>query len=492
MKKAFYTYICFLLLPILTFSQNYDLSGMQGLKNESGDLMFEIAGYEIFISETKGQINNTKTINSIKKKSQLTNILSEYGDYIFETNVKIIATVEKIKGKPNVQNNKTSYLFNKSEKEVTNILFQTCNQRDIFLEQEVVKTYLENKLSDYIDNWAADSVSFAGRTLNLGSACKWMSPHNIHCRGGQISWSEFPSFQSANLDANTRIAANSGDNNVLILQEEDIDVIFEDIPSVAHRVVYYQKSRYGRTNPLIAYYIVQEVRGRYISCVMSNYGYNRNDYELAPLLQQVMSIPVVPETAHRQFDIPERENITDEDNEQSYSLNMWEVKAGAWMPMGNLQNTFNVAPSVGAFLGVPIRTDMAIDFGVQLAFPINSGHFDYYYKKEFYDRAKARDIINISLRWHYQKEMARNVYWTSYLGAGLNALGTNLKKDDYEDNTKDTWHSVETIGLFGGVSIRYKKLGCFLEYQYAPYSIASKVRSNFGHSAIHTGVSVFF
>ena len=484
------------IIPLFVFSQDKALFSLQGLRNEKGETMFEAGGYEIYMVDRKGQIDNPKTIQSIRKKYNIEPISASYSDSGLSRANRIIEGTVKYKNRPNISLNIKCYLFNKSDKEISALYFVTPNQRDTILENRIVDLYLNEKIDEYIDPLYIDSISFAGRTIGLGNACAWRSPHNIHCKGGQMSWSEHASFEKANTDINNRIDANNSEENHVILMEEDIDILFEGVPSLAHRVVYRQKKRHIDYNSrpgncLIVYYIVQEVRGRYVSCILSNYGYNRNDYELSALLQEVMSIPKLPESAYNTFDYPEYEEYTEKENEESKKLiTPWEVRAGAWMPMGRLTNAFRVAPSIGAFVGIPIRSDMAIDLGFQFAVPVSPRHFNYYRKNRFYDTTKAEAIASISLRWRYQKIMAPNVYFTPYVGAGLNTLQTGLKKENSDEN--DTYHYVETIGLFGGVSLRYKKVGCFIEYQYAPYSIADKVEDNFGNSAVNMGLSFFF
>lgn len=490
--KYILSFVLFILLSASMFSQEYNLAGMQGLRNGKGEVMLELSGYEIAVTTVKGQINNEKTIDAIKKKYNIEIVLAEYSEPEIERTNKIIESESKIKDRPKVKLSQVCYIFGKSDKEVEVVSFQTLNQRDIVLEEEVVRVFLENGLTYYIsDERTANSISFAGREINLGSACNWMSPHNVNCKGGQMSWSEFPSFESANLDINTRIDANVNEN-ISILAEDDIDVVFEGIPSLAHRVVYKQKSGFGRrTNPLIVYYIVQEVRGRYVSCVLSNYGYNRNDYELAPLLREVMSIPVLPETAYNQFDIPQfEENQKEEPEEKEYLINLVEIRAGSWFPLGSLRNAYKSAPSIGAYVGYPIKKVMAVDIGFQVAFPVSRELFDYYYRKEPY-ATKADVVVNVNARFRYQQEAARNVYWTTYAGAGVISVQTDLEKEYYDDG-ESKWHSFETLDVFGGVNIRYKKVGLYLEYHYTPYSIANKVRANYGNSAVNLGIAVCF
>lgn len=481
----------FILISASLYPQDIDWSSMHGLMNEKGQISIEISGYEIYILTEKGQIDKEKDIQKIAKKYKLKNVYWKY-DYPLDKPNVVLESQNEYKNTNETKVNQTCYIFPDSDKKLRTILMNTINKRDTVLELSLVKAYFDDRLSPYIStNLKADTISFAGRDIHLGSACSWRSPHNLYCMGGQMSWSEFPTFDAAETDINARIASNVNDK-LMILQEEDIDVVFEDIPSLAHRVVYRQipSSRmtyYYRSNPLIVYYIVQEVRGRYISCVMSNYGYNKNDYELAPLLQQVMSIPEMPETAHNKFDIPEPDQEYEEVVAKKYFIPLFEIRSGVWQPLGKLRDVYKFAPSVELFMGLPIRSNMTIDLGLQFAFPSNRKEFDFYTYGYVYP-VKTNLLGSINVRWRYEQPVAKNVYFTNYLGAGVGILQTNMKKEEDDD----IYHSVETFDIFGGAGLRYKWFGVFAEYHFLPYSIAGKMKQSQGNSMINTGISLSF
>lgn len=492
-RHLLYLILAFCVLPLQ--AQHIDWSRMQGLENEKGQIAVELSGYEIYILQEKGQLHKPKDIKKITKKYKFKNILREYTDTIIGKPHLVIESRNKVEDRTNTRANQVCYIFPDQDKKLKTIVFNTINERDSVLERSFVKEYLEGNLSEYIlSDLQADTISFVGRNIPLGSACKWRGPHNIYCMGGQISWSEFSTFEAAEADINARIASNASDR-LSVLQEEDIDVIFEDIPSLAHRVVYREKPQsrhflyYNSSMPLVVYYIVQEVRGRYVSCVMSNYGYNKNDYELSTILQQVMSIPNVPENAHNQFDIPVRDEV-DTDTETIHDfIPLFEIRSGIWQPLGNLKSVYEFAPSIELYMGLPIKTNMSVDLGIQLAFPVNRKEFDFYYLGDPY-YVKTNLVAGINLRWHYEQVLAKNVYFSNYLGAGVGVLQTDLEKDNSDED--GAFHTVETFDLFGGVGVRYKRIGVFVEYHFLPYSIAGKVRKSIGNSAVNTGIYVSF
>lgn len=484
--KLFISLFSFFLISYSICAQEYDFSGLQGLRDQEGNIFFEISGYDITVSSHKGTINDSKTINAIQKKYSLENITATYPDAQILTSNLVMEGEYTLTEGSDINIYQICYLLQTTEKELTTILLQIVEQRDIILEQEFIIAYLKGSLNNYInDFWTVSSFSFAGRTIHMNSICEWVGPHNIYCEGGQISWSEFSDPVSANLfiDAQVEVNNNSGAS---ILSEEDIEVIFEDIPTWAYRVSYLNE---GEGHPLIVYYIVQEVRGKFIGCVLSNYGYNHNDYALTPLLEQVMNIPKLPDWAYNHTDSDE-EKVDVKEDKINYNISLWEIRAGAFFPIGNLSNIFGPAPSIGTYIGLPINQNFALDLGFHFAFPTNTKSFSFYNNKTEYS-TEINAFLNLNLRIRYQKEIERNTYFTPYFGFGIVALRTDLEKEVYSRD-EDSHYTIETINPFIGCMIRYQKVGFFVEYHYMPYSIAGKVRESFGNSAFNGGILIAF
>jgi hypothetical protein len=473
----------FSFFSFLSFAETYDFSLLQGLKNTKGDIYFEMSGYDMLVTSFKGNINQAKTITSLKKKYEIVDIQAEYTDVQLAMPHKIIETKEPLPYNPDAKFDGIYYLFQESPEELTVISFRTLLQRDVIFEQEFVKAFLADSLNAYIsDNLKGDSISFAGRTVELGNACVWKSPHNFSCKGGRISWSEFSSPISAGLHLDAQIAARDSET-FSVLSKEYIDVIFEGIPTTAYRVAYKQEGIY----PLIVYYVEQEVRGHYLSCMMSNYGNNCDDYELSPLLQLFMSIPVVPDWAYNRLDAPQPET-----NSEKLTLREthFEIRTGLITPLRNLRNIFETAPMLDFFVFLPVNTKTAISFGLAAAFPLKSALFDFNYKNET-NQVEIFSIVQASLRYRYNHAIRKNRILSPYFGIGFSELYTDLVKAINDDGTK-AYHTIGALDLSFGLSLKYKFTGCFAEYHYSTYSNSTKVANNFGNISLNFGLSVAF
>ncbi len=77
------------------------------------------------------------------------------------------------------------------------------------------------------------------------------------------------------------------------IESDTVNVIFEGQKTVATRSkvkIKLPKLIMGGSNVLIVYYVVCEVRGRYVACVLSHYTDDINADELPPLLSEVMEL----------------------------------------------------------------------------------------------------------------------------------------------------------------------------------------------------------
>ena len=486
--KHVYFLLLFLIPGLYTFAGSYDFSALQGLRDKQGNIYFEISGYDIFCSSMKGEITNSETIAAFKRLQKIQDIQTEYSDSDFKFPNKIIEAKQPTEKNPAIEYNQAFYLFAISENDVDYIVFQTLNPRDISLEKEFINAFLDGNLSEYVsDNWTSDSISFAGRDIQLNSACQWKSPHNLFCKDdGQISWSEFPSAESASADLNAHIAINNGDLNT-ILSKSYIEVVFEGIPTTAYKVTYMEKNT---SYPLTVYYISQKIRNRYVSCIMSNYGY-RDDHELAPLFRQFMGILSPPdETAYNKPDTPPQYEETTNDASTPWWNPDIELHFGSVFPLGNLTQIFKYAPSANLFLCFPIKQKLSIDAGFMLSLPVKRHTFDYNYKGQTY-KTKTTPLIGASLRYSYWQPLDKDFSLVPYLGVGLFSMTTDMGKRIDKDNQKTSF-AIESMDFYGGFQLNYRQLGYFIEYHRTTLPMSYKVSNDFGHSFLNTGFVYYF
>lgn len=257
-------------------SQYLEIEGYSVFTYDHDDLFFDKGGIKIAKRKYKIDKNDLGSVDTLIQSSHK----------VFVTDYKISEGLSQ----------KSIYYFTPVAGNKLRVIgFSIQPTRDIEIERLFVNHLLNNDLPNYIYTKPdIDSVNFAGRYLPLGSACRWMSPHNIQCPDfGQISWSEFRTKERANeiINSQYEITANRGMGEVI--EKDSINVIIEGQDSKALRLKYKIKiPRFvmGGSNILIIYYISTEIRGKYVACVMSQYTDDVNGNKLAPLLSLVMKL----------------------------------------------------------------------------------------------------------------------------------------------------------------------------------------------------------
>lgn len=131
------------------------------------------------------------------------------------------------------------------------------------------------------------------RTIELNSSCQRMNVNSIQCLYiGQMNWSLHKSLEGAKMQTQVQYEATKGKGK--LLEEEEVPIIFEGKESTAIRTLYkikVPKIVMGCSNELINYYVSEEIRGRYISCVLSHYSNDSLTENGVPaLLAKVMKL----------------------------------------------------------------------------------------------------------------------------------------------------------------------------------------------------------
>jgi hypothetical protein len=168
----------------------------------------------------------------------------------------------------------------------------------------------------------------------------------------------------------------------------------------------------------------------------------------------------------------------------------FEIHTGLITPLKNLQNAFEVAPLVDLFVSLPLKNNAMVGFGIGFAFPVKPERFDFYYRDEI-NQARVEAILQGSLRYRYNHTLKKNWTASPYFGIGFSELNTDLLKETNDDGT-NTYHTIFAFDLYAGFSLKYKFIGCFVEYHNSTYSNSSKVINSFGNISLNSGLCLTF
>lgn len=284
---------CLTSISISTLAQKNQttraISLAQGLTQENG-AFFDTEGYSIFWRVYEYNFDE-KGINKVKKKLSIPKETIAIEDIEFP-NAKTFLAIDTFAN----SKRQTIYYFVYGGQGKTKVIsFSTFADRVKTIEKEFYQAIISNSLPKNIFTpMLVDTVQFAGRGIDLGPSCLWRGVRNIQCPDkGQMSWSELSSFERAKQLTEGQKAINANMKMGLVLEDKEVDILFEGEPTKALKrklKITIPQFIMGGSNILIIYYITTEVRGRYVSCVLSHYTDDVGAKKLPPLLSEVMQL----------------------------------------------------------------------------------------------------------------------------------------------------------------------------------------------------------
>lgn len=288
MRLTILTFLTVLSLGLFGQDENR-FKNFHGIKHPQGKAeFFEAEGYDIFIQAVDNGLDE-KGISKIKKKYSIKD-----GQLTTDSllNIRMLNKSEQVRG---VTAYSTYYLIADAEKKTTVIGFVRAKSRDIDLERDFVKSFLHEQIPSFIyTKLEIDSIKFVGRTIQLGPACHWMAPHNIQCPDrGQMNWAIFDNLKQAEDYRDAHFEMTKNMKLVDLKEEKWINIKFEGQETKALRTkvkIQLPKLVMGGSNILVVYYVTGQVRGKYVTCILSHYTDDVSSNELPLLLSEVLEL----------------------------------------------------------------------------------------------------------------------------------------------------------------------------------------------------------
>lgn len=273
----------------LLFAQdNNRFKNFHGIVVE-GNHFFEAEGYEMFV-RTADYALNEKGISKMIKQYDMKG--AHRTDTVFHDKSIVLVKKEMQNG---FELTSVCYLLPEDDYSTT-VIGLAGFGRNISLEHFLVQAWLNKSIPDdvYTSLSIGGSFNFMGRKVSLGAMCRWMSPHNIQCpNNGQMSWSIFDSEQAALANRDLQIALTKNKSLTNIKSDTLVPVTFEGVKVQARKTEVKIKLPtlvMGGSNVLIVYYVVVNIREKYVTCVLSHYTDDVGGKTLAPLLREVMTL----------------------------------------------------------------------------------------------------------------------------------------------------------------------------------------------------------
>lgn len=294
MRKLFTIILLFAFT--VSFAQNDNIFSRLQAINNNRISFFNIDGYTI-TSQTLNYPFTEKGLKKVYRKYSIKNNEEKtkdeqlaYNNYFVENDDNITESL--------VQNN-TYYFIEDREKRITIVQFSSINKRNKEFERTIIKPIIENEIpKENYTSMTIDSINFAGRKIKLGNSCNWTNVNTVQCPYyGEMNWSVHKELEDAKNTVAQQFEINKSRKNGKVISEEMVDIVFEGTETKAKKVIYdftgltsvLASMSGGKT--LTIYYVAAEVRGNYVSCVLSFWNNDTiTENGLAPLLEKVMKL----------------------------------------------------------------------------------------------------------------------------------------------------------------------------------------------------------
>ncbi|RKE94659.1 hypothetical protein [Ichthyenterobacterium magnum] len=294
MKNILSTLLFFVF--VISFAQNDSIfNRLQAISN-NGLTFYNIDGYTI-TSETLNYPFSEKGLKKVYRKYSIKKDEKKTKDEQLPFNNYYVTNDKEITEK--LVQNSSYYFIENQDKRITIIQFSSINKSDKEFEHSIVKPIIENTIPK--ENYASmtiDSINFAGRKIKLGTSCNWTNVNTVQCPYyGEMNWSVHKDLEDAKNTVEQQFAITKSRKNGKVISEEMVDIEFEGTETKAKKVIYdftgmtsvLASMSGGKT--LTIYYVATEVRGNYVSCVLSFWNNDTiRENGLAPLLEKVMKL----------------------------------------------------------------------------------------------------------------------------------------------------------------------------------------------------------
>ena len=294
MKKLSTIFLIFTIT--LSFAQKDSIFNRLQAINNNGISFYNIDGFTI-TSQTLNYPFTEKGLKKVYRKYSIKKKIKKTKEEKLPYNNYYVNNDENIT--ENLVQNNSYYFIENQEKRITIIQFSSINKRDKEFERTIVKPIIEKKIPK--ENFASmriDSINFAGRKIKLGNSCNWTNVNTVQCPYyGEMNWSVHKDLEDAKNTVEQQFSITKSRKNGKVISEEIVDIEFEGTETKAKKVIY---DFTGLTSVLASmsggkiltiFYVATEVRGNYVSCVLSFWNNDTiTENGLAPLLEKVMKL----------------------------------------------------------------------------------------------------------------------------------------------------------------------------------------------------------
>jgi hypothetical protein len=295
MKKQISIFIL-LIVSQIGFGQNEELFNRLRAINNSGTTFYNVDGVD-FTNQNISSEFNEKNLKKAYRKNKIKKNDEKVADK--ELNYENYKVVSREEFDDDLISVSVNYFVKNNDNRISIFWFGYYDKSNPEFERKMIDLIINDAIPETcFSSLKTDNINFAGREIELGGNCNWMNINNIQCPYyGQMNWSLHNTKESVDLSIQNQLKATKVKNGGKVVSEEEVDIIFENVPTKAKKIYYdftgvtsLLASMSGGKN-LTIYYVSEKVRDNYVSCTLSFWNNdNINPSGLPPLLEEVMKI----------------------------------------------------------------------------------------------------------------------------------------------------------------------------------------------------------
>jgi hypothetical protein len=265
-----------------------------GLRAKNNALLLNIRGYEVIVEQAKGNFSKPYV------RTMFPGLDLHQSDKVFPDSIRgeKVLRIDKQATVGSLTTNASYYFVEKGKDSIQAISIVGTTPRDAPIRLEIVDQVRAGIPDSLISDQTQSKMLFAGRSIAIDRRCMWTGSSCVLCSGfGEMNWSMHPDRAEAQQHADWHVSAAIGpESQFELISQDTVQVIFEGSAAMARKLQLRLKGAKGKiaktaegSRTLIMYFVVTEVRGRYVSCALSHWTSDYlEEYGLPPLLGEVM------------------------------------------------------------------------------------------------------------------------------------------------------------------------------------------------------------
>lgn len=262
---------------------------------QNGFDFFNVDGVDVSFVPQEGEFTPKNIVKRYRQMKVKTTDLVAADDELGRKNYFFSRPVDRAPGLTGF----TDYYFVEDKGRILGFYFESVRAIDRNLERQIIRLCADGKMPlDIYQPEGRERMNFAGRIIDLGGTCNWMSVNNLQCPyNGQMNWSSHKTLDDAQREIDDHFRFLNTGKRGKIISDEMVEAVFEGSDVKVRRLVF---DLTGVTSALVGmsggktltiYMVAAPARDRFVSCVISHWNNDSiNENGLPALAAEVMTL----------------------------------------------------------------------------------------------------------------------------------------------------------------------------------------------------------